>query len=135
LFGGAQSSFGQQPKPLTFGGTTSTIGGGLFGTAPAPQTTSLFGQSTAPAQTTGLFGQSTPAPALGGGLFGQTNTQPQQQQQQTSLFGQSKPITLGGGLFGSTTAPTQQAAPACNFSGGQTQQTGSCLLAFEMTWR
>ena len=107
---------------------------GSFGTtpaAPAPASTSLFGQ-TQPAQNqaqtpagSSLFGTQQPA-ATGGmfgqpaqqqqqqgtGLFGSTTNQPQQQQQQsTGLFGSTtnqQSSTTGGGLFGSSQQPQQQ---------------------------
>ncbi|KAF2129290.1 hypothetical protein P153DRAFT_339993 [Dothidotthia symphoricarpi CBS 119687] len=146
LFGGqAQTSqpqtgglFGNQSKPATTGATS----GGLFGASTAqpsqPQSGSLFGgalggntqtQNQGTAQSGGLFG-SQAKPSLFGSstqqtsttpsLFGNTNTNTQQNQtatpslfgstqqaqpqQQNSLFGsmntQNRPATLGGSTLG-----------------------------------
>ncbi len=64
-----------------------------------------IGQSTANAPTTaapstGLFGATTPAPAVGGGLFGSTNAPAS-----GGLFGSTSAPAAPGGLFGSTPAP------------------------------
>jgi nucleoporin p58/p45 len=97
----------------------------LFGGAAQKTGTGLFGQSTA---------QSAPAPATGGGLFGNagaTNTQ-QTQSTGTGLFGntaannaqgntqQSTTATTGTGLFGQSTQQNQAQQ--------QPQQTGTGLF-------
>lgn len=138
LFGGQQ----QKPASSLFGGNTGTTqpnaGGGLFGGQ--TNTSSPFGQGNNNQQQQqqqqggGLFG-SKPA---GGGLFGQpnaqqtgqsgglfglgSNTQNQQQQNNSSLFGsqnqQQKPS-----LFGS--APAQSSAGNGLFGQQQPQQSSS----------
>lgn len=130
---------GQQQKPATgglFGNTGTTqanAGGGLFGgqsstsspfgqgNAQQQQTGGLFGQKPA---TGGLFGQpSTQQTGQSGGLFGNLsgNTQNQQQQNTSSLFGsqnQQKPS-----LFGTT--PAQSTTGTGLFGQAQPQQAGS----------
>ncbi|XP_062571684.1 nuclear pore complex protein Nup214-like isoform X2 [Saccostrea cucullata] len=118
-------SFGQ-PSTSTSGSglfgqpaTTSTSGGGLFGTA---------GGTTASTTGTGLFGQVSSASATtssGTGLFGQSGS---------GGFGQSstgsKPSVLGGLLTGSDDSPTTssafgQGSPAKNLFGQQTGTSSS----------
>jgi hypothetical protein len=126
---------------------------GSFGStpaaAPAPASTSLFGQ-TQPAQGqaqgqtpagSSLFGTQQPAATGGGmfgqpaqqqqqqqqqstGLFGSTTQQPQQQQQSTGLFGSTtnqQSSTTGGGLFGSSQQPQQQQPSTGGIFGSTTQ--------------
>ncbi|KAK0629000.1 nuclear protein 96-domain-containing protein [Bombardia bombarda] len=146
--------FGSQPKPAGGGlfGTapTATGGSGLFGstaqtstpfgTTPAQQPAasgSLFGAKPAGTSGTGLFGSNTTAQAgtTGGGLFNLGgNTQNQQQQPQSTMFGglgqnnqANKPLfggqtsTTGTGMFGSQPAQQQSGL----FSGSNQQpQTG-----------
>lgn len=129
---------GQQQKPATGGlfGNTGTAqpnaGGGLFGGQTA--TSSPFGQANNQQQqsgglfgakpaTGGLFGQpSTQQTGQSGGLFGNlgSNTQNQQQQNTSSLFGsqnQQKPS-----LFGTT--PAQSTTGPGLFGQQQPQQSG-----------
>ncbi|CAK5268322.1 unnamed protein product [Mycena citricolor] len=78
-----------------------------------------------------IFGQSTPAPAAGGGAFGQQPTgafgQPttgafgQPQNATGSAFGQSG---ASGGLFGNQQQQQQQPAPAANIFGQNQQKPG-----------
>lgn len=118
LFGSNPNPFGQtsaqQPQSTGFGG---------FGAAAAkpagfgatPGTTNAFGQT---GTTTG-FGQTpaAPAPTSFGG-FGQTQQQPQQQQQATgglfgnttNPFGQTSAASPGTSLFGQTNTQQQPAA-------------------------
>ena len=67
--------------------TSGTMGGGLFGSTPAPSTGGLFGSTNSASSFTGaLFGSNAPAPSIG------------------TLFG-STAVPTSGGLFGSTPAP------------------------------
>ncbi|ODN73518.1 hypothetical protein L202_08018 [Cryptococcus amylolentus CBS 6039] len=101
-FGASSGGFGQQPAATGFGAQPAATG---FGAQPA-----ATGFGAKPAGT-GLFGSSAPStgfgstPAAGGGLFGQS--QPQQQNQGSSLFGGQSNTTTGGGLFGQS-QPQQQ---------------------------
>lgn len=144
---------GQQQKPVTGGlfGNTGTAqpnaSGGLFGgqtntSSPFGQANNqqqqqsggLFGQKPA---TGGLFGQpSTQQTGQSGGLFGNlgSNTQNQQQQNTSSLFGsqnQQKPslfgttsaqTTTGSGLFGQQ-QPQQSSSLFGTANANQPQQT------------
>ncbi|KAF2812314.1 uncharacterized protein BDZ99DRAFT_569010 [Mytilinidion resinicola] len=125
LFGGQQNT---QPQQQTggglFGNTTQQPqqqGSSLFGAKPAA-TGSLFGGNTNTANTGGgLFGnlntnqnQQNQGSSLGGGLFGQQN----QQQQKPSLFGSTTGTNTGGGLFGGQ----NNAAQGSLFGGSQQQQ-------------
>ncbi|WVF69755.1 hypothetical protein IAT40_004534 [Kwoniella sp. CBS 6097] len=130
----AKPAFGgfTTPNPST---SAPSAGGSLFGSAPqnpANPSSSLFGsttnqQSQPAASSSGLFGSTTGQPAgstSGGGLFGSTAGQGQQQQQQPSggLFGSTaqtgqQNTQVGGGLFGST-AGQQQPQSAGQASGG-----------------
>jgi nuclear pore complex protein Nup98-Nup96 len=144
---GASSLFGNQPaKPASlFGGTQPATGstGGLFGgTQQAPAANNLFGGNNTTNTGGGLFGggnkpgglfggtTATTGNASGGTLFGNTNanqTQPQQnagglfgglnQPKPNSLFGAAPPQqggnslfggSQGGGLFGGNNSTTQQ---------------------------
>jgi nuclear pore complex protein Nup98-Nup96 len=117
-FGGG--GFGQQnptsgfgaPAPATGGLFGSPAGAPAFGQAPAP----AFGQAPAPAfgaPSAPAFGQApapafgSPAPAFGGGGFGQTPAAPT-----GGLFGQPSPAPAFGGGFGQP-AP----APAPTYGG------------------
>ncbi|KAI5476733.1 nuclear pore complex protein Nup98-Nup96 [Pseudohyphozyma bogoriensis] len=99
---------------FSFGAGAAAAPKPLFGAAPAA--TSSFGQPAA-SKPAFSFG-STPAPAAGGGLFGQ------QQPAQTSTFGQPAAApAAGGGLFGGASNPfgsSTTAAPAATstFGGG-----------------
>lgn len=158
LFGNTQ----QKPATSLFGAQPAATGGGLFGNTAAANTSSPFGSSTATQNTGGLFG---PKPATTGGLFGATNnptntnsnglfsgfggntqTQPQQQNTSTGLFGnlnnnnnQQKPSLFstgnqqqgGGGLF-SNSGNQQQSGSLFgglnNSQQGQQQQPQSSLF-------
>jgi hypothetical protein len=131
-----------------FGNATPANNGGAFG-APLKRSSTLPGNTAAPKLS--LFGSTATPPAagatLGSGLFGQTNTQPQQQtgglfgqsntqsqqqqqqqqQQQTGgLFGQAntQPQQQSGGLFGQSNnqPPQQQAGGLFGQSNNQPQQ-------------
>ncbi|KAK3306364.1 uncharacterized protein B0T15DRAFT_412566 [Chaetomium strumarium] len=134
-------------------------GGSLFGTATSQpqQTGSLFGSTTTPAsqpqQTGGLFGQTTGTtkPQQTGSLFGTATAQQQQpQSQQTGggglfgntssqpaqtggLFGgatQAQPAQTGGLFGGSTTQQQQQQSQATGgLFGGQSSTTGGMFGA------
>ena len=132
LFGSANTTpqnQQQNPNPSNplFGGTSG--GGGLFGAANQQQQSSSTNQLFGGGGTGSLFGGKPPAPApgfgggglfgigqqqqqpsaLGGGLFGNTNNQPQQSQQQPSLLS-------GSSLFGSSTQQHQQTQPSLTAS-------------------
>ncbi|KEP66354.1 UNVERIFIED_CONTAM: nucleoporin autopeptidase [Hammondia hammondi] len=155
LFGSSATTppSGQQQTGGLFGntgGSTTTPGGGLFGSSTLGNTTGtgLFGSTTTPQQTQsgGLFGQQqqttgsgglfgssslTGTTNTGGGLFGSSTTP------STGLFGsttqQCQPgatttQTGGGGLFGSTTTPTTttgQATTGTGLFGGLSSGTGT----------
>ena len=109
LFGSTQPAQPAAPSGGLFGGgTTSTTGGGLFGTS---TTTPAQGQQPS---TGGLFGG-------GGGLFGQQNQQTQQPAATGttgSLFGGG--LGTSGGLFGGQQQqqqPAQQPAGSSLFGG------------------
>ncbi|KAI9365513.1 hypothetical protein DFJ73DRAFT_270812 [Zopfochytrium polystomum] len=103
----------------TAGKSTGAFGTGAFGTAGAGATPSLFGgASTQPGAAKtggGLFGAAaTPAPAAGGGLFGQPAAG-------GGLFGapQQPAAGGGGGLFGGAATPAgQQPAGGTGLFGG-----------------
>jgi nuclear pore complex protein Nup98-Nup96 len=102
LFGQPQttsSPFGAAP-PLPGSQPGATTGGGLFGAAPTPTSSSLFGASQ-PAQpsTGGLFGQPSAAPSP----FGQPAPT-------GGMFGQQPAQT--GGFFGATSQPTTSPTPS-----------------------
>ncbi len=110
LFGASSSNptpnnslFGQPPQPSNFGQGTSLFGGA---SNQIPQNNSLFGAQPAGQQQGGgsLFGATTPQTTF----FGQTNSQPQAPQQNTSLFGQP---AQQGSLFGTGPSP-QPMAPS-----------------------
>ena len=63
------------------------------------QTSSLFGNTSQPAQTGGLFGNTTSQPTQTSSLFGNTTSQPTQT---SSLFGNTASQSQGGGIFGSS---------------------------------
>lgn len=165
-FGGQQNQtqqsgglFGNQNKPATgglFGGgaaaPANNAGGGLFGGANnnSQQTTSAFGQTAntggslfgaaKPAATGGLFGgaSATPANNTGGGLFGSSMGQQNNQQTSGGLFGAAGNQQKTGGLFGSSTQATggglfgaqnNQAQGSSLFGGANNQQNqqGSVL--------
>ncbi|KAF2493492.1 hypothetical protein BU16DRAFT_619813 [Lophium mytilinum] len=124
LFGGQQNAQPQQQTGGLFGNNTQQPqqqGSSLFGAKPAA-TGSLFGGSTNTANTGGgLFGnlntnqnQQNQGSGLGGGLFGQQN----QQQQKPSLFGSTAGANTGGSLFGGQ----NNAAQGSLFGGSQQQQ-------------
>jgi nuclear pore complex protein Nup98-Nup96 len=92
LFGGNNNQ-PQQTGGLFGGGATQNAGNSLFGNKPAA-TGGLFGNAP---QNTG---------STGGGLFGGLNTQNNQQNQGSSLFGQQNQQKPGGGLFGNSTTNT-----------------------------
>ncbi|CBZ52927.1 hypothetical protein NCLIV_027150 [Neospora caninum Liverpool] len=150
LFGSSTSTqpSGQQQTGGLFGnagGSSTTSGGGLFGsnTLGNATGTSLFGTTPQQTQTGGLFGQqqqttgggglfgssSLAGTNTGGGLFGASTTP------STGLFGsttqQSQPGTTAtqtGGLFGSTTTPaatTGQATTGTGLFGGLSSSGGS----------
>ncbi|KFH10869.1 nucleoporin autopeptidase [Toxoplasma gondii VAND] len=154
LFGSSATTqpSGQQQTGGLFGntgGSTTTPGGGLFGSSTLGNTTGtgLFGSTTTPQQTQsgGLFGQQqqtagsgglfgssslTGATNTGGGLFGSSTTP------STGLFGsttqQCQPgattTQTGGGLFGSTTTSattTGQATTGTGLFGGLSSGTGA----------
>jgi nuclear pore complex protein Nup54 len=107
--GGSSFSFGNNTASQPAANNTGT---GLFGQAPAQpaaQPTGLFGANntnTGTGTTGGLFGGAT-APAAGGGLFGSTTMQPQNQTQTQpagGLFGSTTTAPATGGLFGNTGA-------------------------------
>ncbi|EWC44598.1 hypothetical protein DRE_06679 [Drechslerella stenobrocha 248] len=121
-------AFGQQQQQQTTGGfgqpqTTSTVGGGLFGTASNTATTG-FGTGT-----TGGFGAST---NTNGGLFGSTKPAG------TGIFGNSTTATgnaasTGTGLFGQQNAGTGFGAAAntatpSGFGQQPAQSTGTGLF-------
>ena len=89
-------------------GAQNTTGGSLFGAKPAGQGNSLFGAPQQQTQAQGGYGQT------GGSLFGQQ----QQQQPQTTNFGQQG--QQGGSLFGSPPQPA--------FGGMQPQPQGGSLF-------
>ncbi|KAI0772999.1 nucleoporin complex subunit 54-domain-containing protein [Trametes elegans] len=109
LFGNAGNTTGTSGGLFgsTTGQTNTNTGGGLFGSNTTGQTGGLFG-STQPGTSTGqpsLFGGANQA--QGSSLFGNTQQQQQQQQNQPgSLFGnigqQQQQQQRPGGLFGST---------------------------------
>ncbi|TID15231.1 hypothetical protein E6O75_ATG08484 [Venturia nashicola] len=116
LFGGTQQPasgglFGAKPATGGLFGATASTGGGLFGgnqtAQPAQSSGGLFGNSQQ--QTSGLFGGSKPANGLGSSLFG--NTQTQQQQPASGLFGSSQQQQPMGSLFGSSQQQQQPQQP------------------------
>ncbi|KAG6330896.1 hypothetical protein ID866_8196, partial [Astraeus odoratus] len=128
LFGNAQQN-ATQP---------ATTGTSLFGN-PAPAATNPFGSTTTGSGTTGggLFGNTTTNPS-GGGLFGNTGTQPaagglfggtaNTQQPQSAaggggLFGNTNTQPSGGALFGNTGTQQQQPAGGSLFAGTSTATT------------
>ncbi|KAG6918308.1 hypothetical protein DXG01_015400 [Tephrocybe rancida] len=131
------------PAPQTGGGLFGAsntqqqqpAGGGLFGAAPAQNTTQptnsnpLFGNTGATNTGGGLFGQSANTNnaaqgTAGGGLFGGGQQQQQQPAGGGGLFGnaQTQPAASGGGLFGASTQQ-QPAATSGGLFGASTQQT------------
>ncbi|KAF4976250.1 hypothetical protein FZEAL_7057 [Fusarium zealandicum] len=134
LFGNAAPTNTQQPQ---------STGTGLFGNSTANANAQQQGQPQQQQAGAGLFGQKPAAggmfgnagtnqqstPAAGGGLFGQStqNQQQQQPQQQASggLFGQSiaanPQSNTGNSLFGRSQAQPQAPASTASYSYGQTQ--------------
>ncbi|CEF64036.1 Peptidase S59, nucleoporin domain and Gamma-secretase subunit Aph-1 family and Nuclear protein 96 domain and Nucleoporin FG repeat-containing protein [Strongyloides ratti] len=97
------SIFGSKPTGTTSGfGTFGSTGTGFSSTTAAPNSNSIFGNTTANKP---LFGSTSTSTTTGGGLFGQTPAQT------TSLFGSTQPTQPTTG-FGNQQMPstTPQAA-------------------------
>ncbi|KAF6812591.1 nucleoporin sonb [Colletotrichum plurivorum] len=116
LFGSTNTNTANQNKPggFSFGNTTGTTGGfgstntnNAFGSTNTANTSStgagLFGNTGQPAST-GLFGntQSQPQQQGTGSVFGGGNFSSQGQQGGSSLFGNQPKPNVGGGLFGAS---------------------------------
>lgn len=125
----ARKHFGKSANEVIASGSASAApaAGGLFGTAPQPQTTQ-------PSTGSGLFGNATSAAPSTGGLFGNATANAQPAQQAGSTGTPAQPST-GGGLFGglnsNTTQNTQPATGGGLFGNNtasaaqpQQQQTG-----------
>ncbi|KAK1590320.1 uncharacterized protein LY79DRAFT_516194 [Colletotrichum navitas] len=147
LFGQSQSATPSQPQQSGGGGLFGSAqpqqqqqqqqpqqqqSGGLFGSAQPQQQQSggLFGASQQKPATGGLFGQSSTQPQQqqqpSGGLFGGGNTQTQQNQGTGGgLFGQSQAQNQSkpGGLFGQSQAGNNSSAPGLTMGQSTTQQT------------
>ncbi|KAF8866856.1 hypothetical protein BDZ45DRAFT_667523 [Acephala macrosclerotiorum] len=127
LFGNANQ---QKPAGGLFSAApANNTGGGLFGNTQPVANSNPFGTSTNTATTGGLFGAK---PATGGtGLFGSTNTQ---SNTGGGLFGnsfgnqnQNQPATGGSTLFGGLNNNNQQ-KPGGLFGSTNTQQQGGSLF-------
>lgn len=128
LFGSSQPPNSQSQKPSLFGLSQQTTqpaaGGGLFGSALGASTT-----ATQQPATSSLFGAK---PDTGGGLFGNTTSQPAQQST-GGMFSQSNNAQpLGASLFGSQQQQGQQQgqAPPEGSQLGQSKGPGSLQAAY-----